>query len=202
MPVGHKILLIATAILALAVCLELFTPTSSSKPFAKKVRNQLGSRISDIFGGFTSTLLAIVVVLLFAFVPGYLLILFARASWNNPPPAVAFATLVVGSMAYWYKRKVLLLYGITEIGFGILSAYQVGLHSTLPTTLITKWTVIVGSIYVVSRGLNNVADGLNKWLATDPEGTKAWAAERNKTLMESQARIRRGPTPEIFFRKF
>jgi len=74
--------------------------------------------------------------------------------------SIAVGVIIVGVLAFLFKRKNQLLYGITEICFGIVSAVTLA-TSALPSEMrLTQWASLVGCVYVVARGLANVSDAL------------------------------------------
>jgi len=68
----------------------------------------------------------------------------------------AFCVVALGYAAYRFKRSNQSWYGISEISFGFFSAlatvWSVGDFAT------TNWVAIVGSTYVVARGVSNYWD--------------------------------------------
>jgi 4-hydroxybenzoate polyprenyltransferase len=73
---------------------------------------------------------------------------------------IAFLIMGIGTGAYFFKRKNQKWYGIVEILIGFLSAVVVA-GSLLPHKLdLAKWATLAGSAYVVARGLENRAKGI------------------------------------------
>jgi len=70
--------------------------------------------------------------------------------------------VVVGFYAYWFKVKHQLAYGMVEIIF----AGAAGVVTARQMSTATQWAgsvaTLIGAVYVVSRGVGNVAEGLRK----------------------------------------
>jgi hypothetical protein len=67
-------------------------------------------------------------------IPAYLIRNISQASWklnlwevcwNHPGIIFSLATFLLGTLAFWYKKKQLLYYGLTEIAFGVSSGFQI-----------------------------------------------------------------------------
>ena len=107
----------------------------------------------------------------------------------HPPVMIASIAVVIGGLAFWYKRSWLLGYGLTEVGFGVATAYQVALGSHSANVVIAKWTALGSSVYVISRGLNNVADAIKKLrtrVLKDEAGNVMSVAEWNRRKFATQ----------------
>jgi hypothetical protein len=85
----------------------------------------------------------------------------ALAALSNP-----YTTIIVGCIAvgtYWLRCVAILDYGIIEIMVGIsVISFSV---STKSDVAISKIIAIIGGIYVLVRGLDNVDKGLNGWIS-------------------------------------
>jgi hypothetical protein len=66
---------------------------------------------------------------------------------------------VTGWFAHEYKRRQQIRYGMLEVLFGVVSAVSVGFSMIPGNSTLTQWVALVGSGYVIARGLNNVSDG-------------------------------------------
>jgi hypothetical protein len=64
-----------------------------------------------------------------------------------------------GWFAHEYKRKQQIRYGLLEVLFGVVSTVTVGLSMIPGNSTLTQGVALVGSGYVIARGLNNVRDG-------------------------------------------
>jgi len=66
--------------------------------------------------------------------------------------------ITVGVIAYFIKQYNQRLYGVVEALFGAsaVAAVALGISPLSPTP--AQWATLVGSGYVIARGLNNVAD--------------------------------------------
>jgi len=75
---------------------------------------------------------------------------------------VGVLVIICGLYAYWFKNKYLLYYGIVEVIFagaaGVVTAKQLATSAQIAGPIAT----LIGSVYVVSRGVSNIADGLEK----------------------------------------
>jgi len=79
----------------------------------------------------------------------------------------AVAVLPLGYVAHLFKKGSPYHYGIVEIVAGVATAFGVTIHAQFqPVQILT----IIGAIYVVARGFNNVAEARKKQdaLSTDP----------------------------------
>ncbi|WP_263385536.1 hypothetical protein [Granulicella arctica] len=72
---------------------------------------------------------------------------------------VAGITLTLGMLAFWFKKKSQINYGLFEIIFGVASAFRLSRGLLVQEAMLAQWASLVGAVYVVSRGLNNIADG-------------------------------------------
>lgn len=66
--------------------------------------------------------------------------------------------LVVGTLgciAHVFKRFNQRFYGATEVLFGLSTMYKLATSWTRNEALLAEWAVVVGSAYIVARGLNN-----------------------------------------------
>jgi hypothetical protein len=90
-----------------------------------------------------------------------------------------------------------LAYGITELVFGTASAYQIAGSLHLADVVAVKWAALVASIYVISRGLSNVSDAIQKRYPL-PEMSGWRKLQHNKTIFEKQKKQAREGIPEIF----
>lgn len=72
--------------------------------------------------------------------------------------------LVLGTMAFLFKKNYQPAYGIVELFFGF-GAGVVGAKQLKPDMRPEAWlaplATLIGSVYVVSRGWGNISDGLN-----------------------------------------
>jgi hypothetical protein len=104
---------------------------------------------------------------------------------------VAGITLALGILAFWFKRKNQVNYGLFEIVFAIASAFRLARGLLVQEAMLVQWASLVGAVYVVSRGVNNVVDGekelrrrgvplrrhkLKTWIAVEVEAIKRRAS--------------------------
>jgi 4-hydroxybenzoate polyprenyltransferase len=68
--------------------------------------------------------------------------------------------VLFGFLAYEVKKKKQLWYGRVEICFGIGSAIALSFSVSPGDIHLTQWASLVGCIYVIARGMNNVNDAL------------------------------------------
>ena len=100
---------------------------------------------------------------------------------------VAVITLALGTFAFWFKKKNQVNYGLFEIAFGIACAFRLARGLLVQEAMLAQWASLVGAVYVVSRGVNNVVDGekelrkrgvpmrrhrLKIWIGTEIEAIK------------------------------
>lgn len=71
---------------------------------------------------------------------------------------------VAGWFAHEYKRRQQIRYGMLEVLFGVVSTVTVGLSMIPGNSTLTQGVALVGSGYVIARGLNNVRDGRSEKL--------------------------------------
>jgi hypothetical protein len=75
---------------------------------------------------------------------------------------VSASVVGLGFVAFWFKGKKQLLYGSVEVFFAAIAA----IVTTRQITPTTNWGAtiasFIGSIYIVSRGLNNIKDAMDK----------------------------------------
>jgi hypothetical protein len=75
--------------------------------------------------------------------------------------AIGAAALIIGSLLAWWKKKQLFVYGVSEIVFGIFSAFEIGL-ALFPNRELSQFIALASAMYVVSRGAGNLLDALEK----------------------------------------
>jgi hypothetical protein len=84
----------------------------------------------------------------------------AKIGLQGTEVGVGVLVIFFGLVAYLFKVGNPRLYGLIEIlvagGLGVAAAKQL----SQPSPLIGEWTALIGAIYVVSRGIGNIADGL------------------------------------------
>lgn len=71
-----------------------------------------------------------------------------------------------GIAGYFWKRKNQYSYGLGEIVFGVLVIFYVTFRIEPGNSYLSQWSALVGSAYVIARGLNNRADGRAKLAAS------------------------------------
>jgi hypothetical protein len=72
---------------------------------------------------------------------------------------VAAMTLGLGILAFSFKKKSQVNYGWFEVFFGIASAFRLSRGLLVQEAMLAQWASLVGAVYVVSRGINNIVDG-------------------------------------------
>ena len=72
---------------------------------------------------------------------------------------VATITLGLGTLAFWFKKKSQVNYGWFEVFFGVASAFRLARGLLVQEAMLAQWASLVGAVYVVSRGINNIVDG-------------------------------------------
>ena len=71
---------------------------------------------------------------------------------------VAVSVVGLGTLAHLFKKKNQLWYGVCEISFAAVSAFQVALSMKPSETVLAQWATLVAAAYVVARGLNNISE--------------------------------------------
>lgn len=74
---------------------------------------------------------------------------------------IACASIAVGFALALWKRRQPFVYGAGEIVFGGFSAFATALF-LWPNGELSKFVTLASAVYVVSRGVNNVADAIEK----------------------------------------
>jgi hypothetical protein len=78
---------------------------------------------------------------------------------------MAFAVLPVGYAAHRFKKQNQLRYGVVEVLTGMATAIGATARTEFQPT---QALAIIGAIYVVARGFNNISDARPKAVATSP----------------------------------
>lgn len=90
---------------------------------------------------------------------------------------IAGFVAIAGITAYWFKRKNQKWYGMVEIGVGVLSAVFVAGTLTPHKLDLARWSTLAGSAYVIARGLENRAKGMEllklKVVLENPESSSS-----------------------------
>lgn len=80
--------------------------------------------------------------------------------------AVQFAmgafVLVLGIAAYAFKARNQIFYGAVELIFAGVAGIVQSRHITTMAELVGALPTLVGSVYVVSRGMSNLDEGMEK----------------------------------------
>ncbi len=76
--------------------------------------------------------------------------------------AIAAGVVLVGISAFLLKRLDQFLYGLVEVAFAVLATLNVSAGMKPEEPLFARWATLAGLVYVVSRGLSNMADGPKK----------------------------------------
>jgi uncharacterized membrane protein YfcA len=71
---------------------------------------------------------------------------------------------ILGRVLSWWKRRRLLSYGVMEAAFGLAVTFYT-LQHIAPDFDLAKVLTVVSCIYIVSRGVSNIADEKDKRLA-------------------------------------
>jgi hypothetical protein len=64
----------------------------------------------------------------------------------------------LGLFAHWFKARNQRLYGIVEVLFGSLSAFAIAFSLSSDNISLTEYASLIGSSYVVARGVNNMSE--------------------------------------------
>jgi len=64
----------------------------------------------------------------------------------------------LGLFAHWFKGKNQRVYGIIEVLFGSLSAFAIAFSLPGDQISLTEYASLIGSSYVVARGMNNMSE--------------------------------------------
>lgn len=71
---------------------------------------------------------------------------------------LVLAVAAAGYTAFRFKRGRQIWYGRVEVAFGVASCIKVALTSPIQDSLLVQWSALIGCIYVISRGFNNISD--------------------------------------------
>ena len=69
---------------------------------------------------------------------------------------------LAGLSAYVFKKVSQLLYGISEVIFAGASAIHVVGKLSPGAAMATQWATLIGCVYIISRGLGNISEGIDK----------------------------------------
>jgi hypothetical protein len=75
---------------------------------------------------------------------------------------IFFAVVSIGVFAHWFKNKNQKWYGWVEVLFGAASSISISFRITPGQSLFAQWVALAGCVYVIARGLNNIADANSK----------------------------------------
>ena len=81
---------------------------------------------------------------------------------QNTQIIIGVAAIVVGVLAYQFKRRNQKWYGVVEVAVGALSALAVAANISPGKLELAKWSTLAGSAYVIARGLSNYVDANQK----------------------------------------
>jgi len=88
---------------------------------------------------------------------------------------IALTVIVLGVMAFVFKRRNQFWYGIIEASFGAASTITLVFSSTPSDMHLSQWAGLVGCAYVIARGTTNVSEALGD---PDPSDFTAVFTER------------------------
>ena len=74
-------------------------------------------------------------------------------------------TVMLGSIAYAFKKRWQFQYGFTEICFSAWSAWQVAAGLSAHEAFFSHAVALTGSVYISARGVGNMSDAKAKKLA-------------------------------------
>ncbi len=77
---------------------------------------------------------------------------------TNTEFIVAAAVIALGILAFEFKRRNQMMYGLFEIAFGVASAFAVIAKMKPEVTSVSDWTALAGCVYIVARGISNASD--------------------------------------------
>ncbi len=75
---------------------------------------------------------------------------------------ISSSVLATGWIAYRFKKKRQILYGLCEVIFAATSAVHVVGRLAPGMEVPVQWGALIGFAYVVARGLGNISDGKEK----------------------------------------
>ncbi len=75
---------------------------------------------------------------------------------------ICVVVVIFGFAAHFWKRANQYTYGIGEIFFGILGAAYVTFTIQSEKLLLSQWAALIGTAYVIARGLNNRSEARAK----------------------------------------
>jgi len=71
---------------------------------------------------------------------------------------VGVAVIACGVGAHRFKQKKQHWYGMVEVAFGALGGLSICFTLLPGQTLFSQWVALMGCVYVIARGLNNIAE--------------------------------------------
>jgi hypothetical protein len=75
---------------------------------------------------------------------------------------ISGTVMILGILAYAFKTRNQLMYGIVEVGFAAVAATLTARQIKPGFDWSGPITGLVGSVYIVSRGINNLSDGMRR----------------------------------------
>jgi hypothetical protein len=81
-------------------------------------------------------------------------------SVHRTPTFVFLTLLLTGWVTCWFKHRARATYGVVEIGIGLIGGFLT--MSEAPFDELASWLALVFAAYVIVRGAENVAMGLEK----------------------------------------
>jgi hypothetical protein len=82
-----------------------------------------------------------------------------RLGGQNTEVVIGVAVLISGIAAFFFKLKHQRAYGAVEVLFGGVAAVVTARQMKAATNWTPQITALIGAVYIVSRGLNNISDG-------------------------------------------
>ena len=75
---------------------------------------------------------------------------------------VAIVVVSMGVFAHWFKRMNQAWYGGVECAFGVIYGISTAFGIRPGEPMFGHWATLVGCIYIIARGLNNISDARGK----------------------------------------
>jgi hypothetical protein len=114
--------------------------------------------------------LALVVILVGSTTKRYgsasLAVLMRSIGLHGTQSVVAVIAIILGWTAHFFKIRWQYRYGVTEVWFAGVSAWNVSSGLSAGDVLAVKWITLVATAYIAARGFSNMSDVKAKFRAT------------------------------------
>ena len=85
-----------------------------------------------------------------------------RIGIHKTQAIIALVAISLGWLAHYFKTRWQYRYGVAEVCFAAVSAWNLAHGLSTQEALLSRWVALIASAYIAARGLGNIADAKSK----------------------------------------